>query len=150
MNLPSLSLRPLLAVASLAVLAGCAGTAGSPSASGAVPFTQAQGSSPMGVIADKGSKCKSDNGVSVHPCSVTLSLKNPTVNITAKGPAKGTFSVNDTKCETGDIATVTGSGDQYVVTAGTTSGTCTAKFEDKDQSGKNLGTAKLKIENNLE
>jgi hypothetical protein len=106
--------------------------------------------SPIGaqVLGIDASKCKSaDKKVSVHPCSVTVSVKNPTADVTAEGPANGTFTVNDTKCETNMIATVTGSGKNYIVTAGTTTGRCTAKFEDKDANGKTLGTALLSIKN---
>ena len=132
-------------IVALAVLAACSG-GGTPPV-GSSNLTSSAQIAPASAIMDM-SKCKSDNDVSVHPCSVKLSVTNPTANVTAKGPAKGTFKVNDMKCETNLIATVTGSGKDYVVTAGTASGKCTAKFEDKDENGKRIGTATLSIQNN--
>jgi hypothetical protein len=96
---------------------------------------------------DSPMKCKIDNGVSVKPCSIHLSASKPTQTVTTKGPKGGKFSYNDTKCKQQGIATISGSGDSYLVIWGNKSGSCTAVFTDKDSSGKTIGTAKLSITN---
>jgi hypothetical protein len=92
-------------------------------------------------------KCKSDHGVSVNPCSMSLSLSNPEETAKTKGPKGGTFSFNDTACAKNGIAIITGSGNTYLVVWGSKSGSCTAVFTDKNSKGKKIGIAKLAITN---
>ncbi len=148
MNSAKSSLRSLAALAVAGMLAGCAGGASAPpTASNALPFmashVQATAAS-MDVIP---TKCRSDHGVSVKPCSIHLSGSNPVESVTTKGPAGGTFTFNDKACVNGGIATISGSGDTYRATWGNKSGSCTTVFTDKDKTGKKIGTAKLSITN---
>jgi hypothetical protein len=98
-------------------------------------------------IADK---CLSDKGVSVKPCSVELTAKKPSASVTAKGPKGGAFSVNDPGCTTRGVATVSGSGNAYTISAGTKQGQCIATFVDYGQGSKRIGAAKLIILNHQE
>jgi len=140
------SLRSLAAVAVAGMLAGCASGASLPAAStNALSAMAARAPSSSASI--QPAKCKSDHGVSVNPCSISLSLSNPDENVTTKGPKGGTFSYNDTVCVKNDIATISGSGNSYNADWGSKSGSCTAIFTDKNSQGKKIGTAKLKITN---
>lgn len=56
------------------------------------------------------------------------------------------FTFNDKTCSTKNIATIRGSGDKYVATWGTKSGSCSVIFTDKVK-GKAVGTATLSIRN---
>ncbi len=131
-----------LAIAGL--LAGCAGST-SPQASNALPSTTLQTQS--GIHSD--GKCGHNHGVSVRPCKVTLTTSNPTATVTAKGPSGGTFTVRDARCTTRGIASVSGGGSTYLVTAGLNSGSCEAKFIDKDTKGHKIGIAQLSISNHV-
>ena len=118
----------------MALLTGCAG-AGSPLSLRPVSDQFEAGS------------CKSDHGVSVKPCVVELTLEQPKVDLTTTGPKGGTFTYNDTKCDSKGIAEVSGKNNHYVVTAGSISGECAATFTDKESSGKTIGTAAAAITN---
>ena len=140
----SMNLKDLIGVGAIAVLlAGCAGNTASSQASGAIPFPQSQ--APLGITPDK---CGHQHGVSVRPCQVTLDTSKPTATVTAKGPS-GTFVVRDSRCKSRNIATVAGVGSTYTVTAGTTAGSCVAKFVDKASNGHAIGTADLSITNKV-
>jgi hypothetical protein len=146
MNSAKWSLRSLAAVAVAGILAGCAGGA-------SMPATSTNALSAIALRAPSSSasvqpaKCKSDHGVSVNPCSINLSLSNPDESVTTKGPKGGTFSFNDKTCVKDDIATISGSGNNYNADWGSKSGSCTAIFTDKNSKGKKIGTAKLSITN---
>jgi hypothetical protein len=140
------SLRSLAAVAVAGMLAGCAGGASMPAASTNALSSMAS-RAPSASASIQPAKCKSDHGVSVSPCSINLSPSNPDENVTTKGPKGGTFSYNDTVCVKNDIATISGSGNNYNADWGSQSGSCTAIFTDKNSQGKKIGTAKLKITN---
>ncbi len=143
MKSAKISFRPLAALAVTAMLAGCAGGTSAPQmSSNALPFTTHM---PSGVSILP-AKCKSDNGVSVSPCSISLSLSNPEETVTTKGPKGGKFSFNDATCSKDGIATISGSGNRYSAVWGSKSGSCTAVFTDKS-TGKKIGTAKLSISN---
>jgi hypothetical protein len=127
------------------LLAGCAGAGSAPAkSSNAMPL----GVSQMQPLANpiEAANCKKDNGGSVKPCSVSLSASVPTATVKTTGPKGGVFTFNDKTCSTKDIATVEGSGDKYVATWGTKSGSCNVVFTDK-VSGKTVGTATLSIKN---
>jgi hypothetical protein len=130
------TLRALAAFAVAGLLAGCAGA-------GSAPPTSS--SAPLGVFR---AACKVDHGVSVKPCSLSLSWSETKATVTTSGPKGGVFSFNDKKCAAEDVATVSGSGNSYVVTWGTKSGSCSVVFTDK-ASGKTIGTAKLSIKNTV-
>jgi hypothetical protein len=137
-------LRPLAALAVAGLLAGCAGAGSAPptSSSGALSVSQMQPlANPI-----EAAICKKDHGVSVMPCSVSLWASMPTAAVKTTGPKGGVFTFSDKTCSTKHIATVAGSGDKYVATWGTTSGSCSVVFTDKVK-GKTVGTATLSIKN---
>lgn len=145
MNNQRIPIFTTFALSAVCMLAGCSGSPGSQLPSGTSPV-QVQGNAVP--ILEMSKKCSASHGVSVHPCSVKLSLKSPTATVTTKGPKSGSFTVSDTKCTDNGVATVSGSGNTYLVTAGANKGTCTAKFMDKKANGERIGTAKLSITNN--
>jgi hypothetical protein len=98
--------------------------------------------------AKKGS-CPPDKGVSVKPCAVELTAKKSTVTVTTKGPSGGTFTVKDTGCATRLVATVSGSGDSYSISAGTKQGECVVTFVDYSSGNKRLGAAKVIVINSI-
>ncbi|MGA8574262.1 MAG: hypothetical protein WB609_01065 [Candidatus Cybelea sp.] len=125
------------------VLAGCAG-AGSPPPSGApVGFSDA---SPTGHSVLP-STCRGHD-VSVSPCKVTLTTSNPSQYVTVKAPSGSVISVKDDRCSGNMIATVTGTGSTWLVTAGTTAGQCDARFIANRANGRRIGHAVLEITNN--
>lgn len=130
------------------LLAGCSGGMSPSQGTNVTPSTLSQ-SRPLVNAIEFGAKCKSDNGVSVKPCSVKLTVTSPTATVTTKGPSGGTFTFKDKKCTKKDVATVEGSDNTYVVTAGTNSGSCDVVFTDKDTNGKKIGKATLSITNKV-
>jgi hypothetical protein len=89
--------------------------------------------------------CRSD-GVSLHPCRVTLDESHPVAKVTARGPKGGTFGYDDTQCSNKGIAVISGAGKSYMVTAGGNAGKCTATFTDK-KGAKTIGSATLHVTN---
>lgn len=147
MNSAKSSLRSLAALAVAGMLAGCAGGASAPTSSNALPF-MASHVHAVGASADiSPTKCKSNHGVSVKPCSIHLSASNPEESVTTKGPAGGTFTYDDSVCVKDGIATISGSGNKYQAIWGNKTGSCTTVFTDKNSTGKKIGTAKLSITN---
>lgn len=129
-------------LAATAILSACAG---GPSAS-AVPYgASASNISQSRILPDK---CAHNHGVYVRPCRVTLTVSNPTAKVTANGPSGTTFVVRDTRCASRNIATVAGVGNTYTVTAGTSSGTCQAKFIGKNNK-QTVGTVEVFIQNQI-
>jgi hypothetical protein len=137
-------LRPLTAIAVAGLLGGCAGAGSAPPTSSSMPLGVSRIQSLASQI--EPAKCRRDHGVSVKPCSVSLSGSEPTATVTTKGPTGSVFSFNDKTCSAEGIATVAGSGDTYVVTWGDESGSCTVVFKDK-VDGKKIGIAKLSVTN---
>lgn len=129
-------LRPLAAFAVASLLGGCAAGGTTPPTSSGMPLSVLQAA------------CKVDHGVSVNPCSLSLSWTETKANVKTSGPKGGVFKFNDKKCSAEDVATVSGSGDSYVVDWGTKSGSCSVMFTDK-AGGKTIGTAKLSIKNTV-
>ena len=78
-----------------------------------------------GVFLD-GSKCKESKGIKIKPCSVTLTVSNPTATVTVKYPSGDTITDKDKKCTKKDIATVEGANGTYDVTAATRRVTATS------------------------
>lgn len=144
-------IKPTLRAAAIfglaGVLAGCAG-AGSAPPSGSAAFAPSLSQTQPLFNPIEDTKCTSDHGVSVKPCKVSLSVSNPSVAVTAKGPKGGTFTVDDSKCRKKMIAEVEGAGNDYVAVSGIKAGTCYATFIDKI-GGKSVGTALLTIINSV-
>lgn len=141
--------RPLVTGVALlsaaAMLGGCAG-----SQSGATPQTSTQvplqARSP--IMPDK--NCTSQGHIKVKPCSVTLTVSMPTATVTTKTNKHNTVSEGDNCGGPTGIATVTqGTGDTWVVTAGATTGSCTATFTATNKQGKTKGSADLSITNSV-
>jgi hypothetical protein len=139
-------LRPLTAIAVAGLLGGCAAAGSAPPTSSSMPLGVSRIQSLASPI--EPAKCKKDHGVSVTPCSVSLSASEPTATVTTKGPTGGVFSFNDKTCSAEGIATVSGSGNSYLVTWGDESGSCKVTFTDK-VGGKKVGTAKLSVTNSF-
>lgn len=140
--------RPLFASIAVlgvaAMLGGCAGSqSGVPQASTQVP---AQARSP--IMPDK--NCTYQGHIKVKPCSVTLTVSNPTATVSTKTNKHNTVTESDNCGGATGIATVTqGTGDTWIVTAGATTGSCTATFTATNKHGKTKGTATLSITNNV-
>jgi hypothetical protein len=141
----------LAAALAAAMLAGCGG-------SQALSPAPVQGASsqishsPM-LSPDVKGGCTAHGGVRVTPCSVdfTASSTGPDT-VTARTPKdkKGTLSEADNCGGASGIATVTqGSGDDWTVSAGATTGSCTAVFDYKNKHGKVIGYADLSITNSI-
>jgi hypothetical protein len=143
----------LAAVTAAALLAGCAGSPlGSQGPSQVTPAVTMH--SPVG-IPDVKNHCTAHGGVRVTPCTVdfTPSSTGPdTVIVRTPENKKGTLSEYD-NCTSGSttIATVAqGSGDSWVVTAGATTGSCTAEFDFLSiKHNKKIGYALLSITNSI-
>jgi hypothetical protein len=112
----------------LALLAGCGGSQPQMTPQG---FTQANDAVRSPISADKDKTCPPSKGaVRVTPCNVALSVSNPgPVALKLKTPhgSKGSIREHDV-CGAMGIATISGSGDNWSVTAGSTPGTCLANF----------------------
>lgn len=136
-------LRSVTTVAILAALAACSGAGAPPASSGT-----STGASSLGHFAGPDS-CRKHDGVGVKPCMVTLTTTNPTQVVTVTSPNGSTVTVRDAHCAKKDIATVSGAGSAWDVTAGTTAKSCIAMFIAKDAKGHNIGRATLYITNNV-
>jgi hypothetical protein len=146
MRVTAQSLLSITAIAMAGMVTGCAGGgSAATTVSGAIP----QGVSQMQPAVISDGKCGHNHGVSVKPCTVTLTVSKPTATVMTKGPSGGTFAVRDQRCSARNIATVTGIGSNtYSVTAGTSKGSCEAKFIDKDGHNQ-IGIAQLSITNQV-
>jgi hypothetical protein len=143
--------RPIFATIALlstgAMIAGCAGAQ-----SGMTPqaSTQIGPQSRAPFVPD--SSCKHHGNLKVSPCSVTLTVSSPTATVTVKVPKKNTISEMDNCGGASGMATVVvnpSNPDQYVVTAGATTGSCTATFTGTNKHGKPQGSAQLSINNTV-
>lgn len=145
------SIRYVLgALAAAAVLAGCGSQAGvtpsgamAPSASRAVKPVDMNG-------------CAYHGGARVSPCTVTFTASSTGPDtVTTRHPhdKKGTFTESDNCTSSGSvvIATVTASStpNEWTVTAGSTTGSCTATFSYANKRGKTVGWADLSITNSI-
>lgn len=137
--------RSLPAVAVVAaLLAGCSGS------QGVNPATSSGGSSLSPSV--KGG-CQAHGGVRVTPCSVTFTASSSgpdTVTVRIPKTKKGTLSEGDNCGGPSGIATVTqGTGNGWIVTAGSSTGSCTATFSFDNKRGKTTGWADLSITNDI-
>ncbi|HEV3092042.1 MAG TPA: hypothetical protein VGX91_11450 [Candidatus Cybelea sp.] len=107
------------------------------------------------MIPDVKGGCKAHGGVRVTPCSVdfTASSTGPdTVVVRTPKNKKGTLSEQDNCGGASGIATVTqGSGDDWTVTAGASTGSCLATFSftNNGKHVKTIGWADLNITNSI-
>ena len=136
-------LSSFIAAAAVTLVAGCSGSSSSPL-------------TPMGSIPQSPAvknHCPAHAGVRVTPCMVTFNASSTgpdTVTVRTQVDKKGTLSESDNCGGDSGIATVTqGTGRQWTVTAGATSGSCTATFDYTSKRGKVLGYAGLSITNDL-
>lgn len=138
-------LRSAATLSVATILAACSGAGSAPPTAGSNALLGSQQSAP-GLSFD--STCPKKNGIKVKPCMVTLSVSNPTANVTVKYPSGDDIKDSDKRCSKKNIATVAGEGADYVVTAGTSAGNCSVIFT-VSSGGKTVGTATLKITNNV-
>ncbi len=131
------------AAAAIGLIAGCSG-----SSSPMTPLASAMQQSPA--VKDH---CTAHGGVRVDPCTVTFNASNPgpdTVTVRTPRDKKGTLQESDNCGGASGIATLApGTGKQWTVTAGPTTGSCTATFSYVSKRGKTLGYADLDITNNI-
>lgn len=94
--------------------------------------------------------CKSKGGVSVTPCTVTLTASKPSAHVSAAGPGIGTFKAKTEHCSRRGIATVVPeSNDTFLVTAGIADGTCQTIFSYRNAKHRRVGQATLYIANDV-
>jgi hypothetical protein len=141
--------RPIFAAIALlsaaAIVAGCSG-----SQPGMTPQTSTQMPSQARVPVLPDSSCTRQGKAKVKPCSVTLTTSNPTATVTVTAPKKDTVSEMDNCGGPTGFATVTQEeGSSWVVTAGATTGSCTATFTSTNKHGKANGSAELSITNSV-
>jgi hypothetical protein len=147
----STSARYLLSVfatvSAAAIISGCGGS------SGVTPAGSAQLNPDFGSVLARACRHHGAVHVKVDPCTVDLTASNPgptTVAVYTRKSKKGTFAESDNCGGASGMATVTqGSGDQWIVTAGLTTGSCTATFAFQNKRGKTVGTADLSITNSI-
>jgi hypothetical protein len=132
----------LSALVAGAMLAGCGGS----QTQAGLPGTMQNGAPTMVSPSVKG-HCQAHGGVRVDPCTVDFTPSSPgpdTVTVRNPQSKKGTLTELDT-C--GGIATLTANGNQWTVTAGSTTGSCAATFNYTNHHGKIVGSAVLSITN---
>lgn len=137
------------AVAAAAVLAGC-GSQAQVTPSGAAAPSVARQVAPL----VKGG-CTAHGGARVTPCTVTFTATTSgPFTVTTRHPhdKKGTFTESDDCGGASGIATVsqvTTSPNQWTVSAGSSTGSCTATFDYANKRGKTVGWADLSITNSI-
>lgn len=142
------SVRPLTGIVTLAVAAALLAGCGS-AQSGFAPQSVTQSSSAVthaSVI--EPDSCKNSGGVRATPCRVQLTASNPVIDVSVKTPngAKGTVVEHDSCGGASGIASITGSDNSWVVTAGAVKGHCKARFNYFNNNQK-VGWARIKIQN---
>ncbi|MGA8097058.1 MAG: hypothetical protein WB810_00210 [Candidatus Cybelea sp.] len=132
----------------LALLAGCGGSQPQMTPQG---FTQGNGSAASHSIVSPTRRCPpAKGGVSVTPCRVELNASNPgpiALSVQTPGGSKGTIKEHDL-CGALGIATISGSGDSWSVTAGSTPGSCRVSFA-YFNNGMKVGWARAVITNSI-
>ncbi|HYL28272.1 MAG TPA: hypothetical protein VEW74_10600 [Candidatus Nitrosotalea sp.] len=142
--------RPLVAgialLSTAAILGGCSG-----SQSGITPQTPAQVSQARSPI-NPDKNCTYQGHIKVAPCSVTLTVSAPTATATVKTSKLNAVGEMDNCGGASGMATVTqnpSNSAQWIVTAGATTGSCSATFTATNKHGKVKGQATLNITNNV-
>lgn len=142
---PARLIAALGAAAVGALLAGCAGSQVSPAPVGGVSSSIHA----PGVMPSKKGGCQYHGNVRVTPCTITFSSSNPGPDTVAVRAKKGTLSESDNCGGASGVATVAqGSGDDWTVTAGASTGSCTATFT-VTKKNKTKGWANLSITNTI-
>jgi hypothetical protein len=147
-----LQVRPIFAAAALvATTAFLGGCGGSQSLSPQGP-TQANAAGAMHSTPIEPDICRSSGGVRVAPCKVRFTVSNPgpfTVIVRTPQGTKGMLQERNKCGGASGIATVMqGSGNSWTVTAGSTTGSCKARFTYFNH-GTKVGWAVLRIINSL-
>ena len=135
----------LSALAAGAMLAGCGGSQTQAGLPGAM-----QNGAPTIVSPSVKGHCQAHGGVRVDPCTVDFTVSSPgpdTVTVRNPKSKKGALTESDTCGGPSGIATLSASGNQWTVTAGSTMGSCTAEFDYTNHHGKIVGSAVLNITN---
>ncbi|MGA9944693.1 MAG: hypothetical protein WBP75_06610 [Candidatus Cybelea sp.] len=131
----------------LALLAGCGGSQPQMTPQG---FAQGTGSAASHSLVPAVTCPPTDGGVSVTPCRVELNASNPgpiALTVSTPNGSKGTLKEHDL-CGALGIATVSGSGDSWSVTAGSTAGKCRISFA-YFNNGKKVGWARAVVTNSI-
>ena len=136
------------AVAAASIISACSG-------SSAVTPTGATQVNPMLRVSPAHS-CRhhGDVVVDVDPCSIDFTSSNAgpfNVTVNTAETKRGTFGESDNCGGASGIATLAPGSveDQWVVSAGATTGSCTATFSFQNKRGKTVGTANLSITNSI-
>jgi hypothetical protein len=137
-----------MAVAVAIAFAGCSGSQSALNPALATQAGQALGArSPVGAP----DTCKYQGGVRATPCRVQLSASNPgPIAVTLRTPhgSKGSVVEHDNCGGASGIATITGSGDSWSVTAGSTAGACKARFN-YFNNAQRVGWVRINIQNSI-
>jgi hypothetical protein len=131
----------------LALLAGCGGSQPQMTPQG---FTQGNGSAASHSLVPAVTCPPTKGGVSVTPCRVQLNASNPgpiALTVSTPSGSKGTIKEHDL-CGALGIATISGSGDSWSVTAGSTAGRCRVSFA-YFNNGMKVGWARAVITNSI-
>jgi hypothetical protein len=135
------------AVAAASIISGCSGS------SAVTPAGATQVNPMLGMTPAHSCRHHGAVVVDVDPCSIDFTSSNAgpfNVTVNARESKKGTFTESDNCGGASGIATLApGSGDQWIVTAGATTGSCTAVFSFQNKRGKTVGTADLGITNSI-
>jgi hypothetical protein len=138
------SLLPAIALLGSALVLGGCGSAQN-GINSALPASNAASST---VQPDK---CKYQGGVRATPCRVQLSASNPgPITVTLRTPhgSKGSVVEHDSCGGASGVATISGSGTTWYVTAGATSGACKARFNYFNNAQK-VGWVRITIQNSI-
>jgi hypothetical protein len=141
-------------IAAVAIFTACSGSS-AVTPVGSVGQSSAVTMHMPSVNPDHKTRCShhGDVRVDVDPCSITFSASNPgpdTVTVNVPEDKKGTISESDNCGGASGVATVAqGSGDEWTVSAGATTGSCTATFDFANRRGKVVGSAGLSITNTI-
>lgn len=128
-------------IAVAAVLAACGGSQ--------TALTPA-GASAMAQVKTAAQTCITKGGVTATPCSIELNPSNPgpvSVSVSTPQGSKGVIKEHDLCGELG-IATISGSGDSWTVTAGANAGKCRATIAYFNNKQK-VGYARIVINNSI-
>lgn len=145
-----LSMRPcagiLIVTAAAVLFAGCGG----PQSSFAPPsqaMTQNSAAVAQPDIIDP-DQCLSHGDVHATPCRVQLTASKPVVDVSLRTPggSKGSIVEHDTCGGATGIASISGSENDWQVTAGATKGACKARFN-YFNNNKKVGWVRIKIQN---
>ena len=144
LSVAPLAAAVIVAAAAAVLLAGCSGSPTQQVGPPIAPQTQPQVKN----------HCTAHGGVRVTPCSVDLTASSSgpdSVTVRTPKNKKGSLSEADNCGGASGIATVTqGSGDSWIVTAGATTGSCTATFDFRaGKHDKVVGWADLGITNSI-